>query len=395
MAFETLRFALTNLKSQPLRSNLTVLSVIIGIASIVALVSLGQGVTNSFLGYFQSLGATTILVEPGSSFAEAAFSRVPESDLRLIEGVTGVEAAMGFYETSATAKYGSQTASLFVIGIDPDKIVYLEETGYMQLLRGRFLSGGDKYGILVHEEFLENAFDGKVGLRQSIEIKGKKFQLVGILKKSDVAFSSLSNTNIVWASKDTVKELFSEPDPTELAVKVVDKNKINEIAGRIEAKLERKHGEKKFQVLTPDNILEQTNAILGVLQVVVLAIAAISLVVGGIGIMNTMAMAVIDRTSEIGLMKAVGATNTKILSVFLAEAGMIGLFGGLLGTVSGYLIAFGISAVVSGQFAIPITVDLAFVAQVLGFSLLVGMISGFLPAQRAAKMDPTEALRYE
>ena len=111
--------------------------------------------------------------------------------------------------------------------------------------------------------------------------------------------------------------------------------------------------------------------------------------------MNTMAMAVIDRTSEIGLMKAVGATNTKILSVFLAEAGIIGLFGGLLGTVFGYLIAFGISAVVSGQFAIPITIDLVFVAQILGFSLLIGMVSGFLPAQRAAKMDPTEALRYE
>ena len=310
MAFETLRFALTNLKSQPLRSNLTVLSVIIGIASIVALVSLGQGVTNSFLGYFQSLGATTILVEPGSSFTETAFSRIPESDLRLVEGVTGVEAVMGFYETSATAKYGSRAASLFVIGIDPGKIVYLEETGYMQLLRGRFLSGGDKYGLLVHEEFLENAFDGKVGLRQSIELKGKKFQIVGILKKSDVAFSSLSNTNIVWAGKDTVKELFSEPNPTELAVKVVDKTKINEVADRIEAKLERKHGEKKFQILTPDNILEQTNAILGVLQVVVLAIAAISLVVGGIGIMNTMAMAVLVRTSDIGQLTSFEASNT-------------------------------------------------------------------------------------
>jgi putative ABC transport system permease protein len=177
---------------------------------------------------------------------------------------------------------------------------------------------------------------------------------------------------------------------------VTDRERVDETAKRITATLEREHDEKDFTVNTAENLLAQSLAILGVVQFFVLAISAISILVGGIGFTNTMFMAVSERTREIGTMKAMGATDALIRSLFLAEAAIIGLSGGILGIIVGYIAAFGIAAFASqAGFALPLTLDAGTIVFGVGFSVLIGVIAGLAPAEKAIRLDPVEAIRYE
>lgn len=395
---ETIEYALESIERQRLRSYLTLLGIIIGIAAIVALVSMGEGLNNSVAKQLESLGTETIFVEPGSagSFMAMAFSKIDEKDVKIIESVQGVKEVAPFYETSGIASYKSQSAGIFVIGVEPKHLDYLGKTGFAELEEGRQLEQADKYALMVYRNFVDNAFNQKVGLRQSVEIKGTSFKIVGVMKDSMMMFSAFGGTNYVIMPAETVKDVFDVSNPMELAVRVSEGQNVEDIAKRIESRLEREHGEKNFTVMTPKNILEQAGMIIGIIQLVLLGIAAISLVVGGIGIMNSMIMNVLQRTSEIGVMKSVGATNQKVLQVFLAEAGMIGLIGGIIGTILGYGAAFLMAEIVKGMgFPLLIEFNPAIAAGAIIFSMVVGIVSGFFPARMASRLDPTEALRYE
>jgi len=396
MPAETAKFALQALKSQRRRSFLNLLSIIIGMAAIVSLIAIGQGLNAGVSKQIEMLGTKTIFVEPGNlqNPASMAFSRIDESDIKEIERLQGVESVIGFYEAGGVLAKGKETVSAFFIGIEPEKQHFLAETGYLELVDGRFLEQGDTRAILVDEDFVEKAFQKEVGLRQGVETKGKEFKIVGVVKKNSM--SAMGGMNLVWAPKETVKEVFSEGNPTELAVVLFNENQAEDIAKKIEERLEMVHGEKKVSVLTPKNILEQTAGIIGTIQLVLLAIAAISLIVGAIGITNTMIVNVLQRTREIGLMKAVGATESQVLFIFAFEAVLLGAIGGFFGTILGYVFAFGAGAIISSTgFLFPIIFDPVLFAEAVAFAGLVGGIAGIAPAQRAARLDPTEALRWE
>jgi putative ABC transport system permease protein len=396
MPLETLQYAVHALQNQKLRSYLNLLSIIIGMAAIVALISLGNGLNASISSELDLLGSEIVFVQPGSisNPTSVAFSRIDEEDIKTVEGIAGVEAVIGFYEASSIITKGQESRSGFFIGIDPKKQTYLAETGYLEIVDGRFLGSGDTTAIMVDEDFVTNAFDKEVGLRQNVEIKGKKFTIVGILKKNSLASSF--GTNLLWMPRDTVKSLFNEPDPTELIVKVVSADRVTEVAEKIEARLERKHNEKRVSVLTPDNLAEQIQGILGSMQIVLLAIASISLLVGAIGITNTMIVNVLNRTREIGLMKAVGATDGQVLVIFALEAVLMGLGGGIVGGFIGTGIALIASQLISGAgFDLPVTFDVILILQAGGFAAVVGLLAGIAPAKRAADLDPSQALRWE
>ncbi len=396
---EIVRVAFTNIKRQRLRSYLTLLGMVIGIAAIVTLFSLSTGLSLAVEGMFESLGLDVIFVEPGGEmgFSTAISRTINESDIDIIKGIPGVEEVVGLYETAAIAKYKEHEMSAFIIGYDPNKEEYMQGMGYLSLGKGRLLESSDLYSILISESFAKDALEGEeLDVRKKIEINGQDFKIVGLLDDSDLASSSFGITNMFWVTKNAARTFFGAEDPIELAVKVTDEHLVNSVVEKIESRLERAHGEKDFSVMTSESLLESFNTVLGVMQIVLLMLASISVVVGAIGIMNSMLMAVLERTREIGAMKAIGATNNMILAIFITEAGLLGMTGGALGVVLGYIVAFGISAVAGSlNFTLPIVIDPVIVVIGVSISAGVGIVSGIVPARRASLMDPVEALRYE
>ncbi len=395
--FETFSVAFTNIRNQKLRSYLTLLGIIIGIAAIVSLIAIVQGLQGFITGELQSLGMNTIFVEPGSEagITTAIARTLKEDDLDVIKRVRGVEDATGFWETSAILEYKGQEVEVILVGMEADKMYLLEQMGYVQIIEGREFTSTDNFSVGLYSDFASETFDEEIQVRENIEINGKKFRVIAISKPNAFA-SSFGVSNMVLVNKRVVEDYFNEKNPVELLVTVEDTERINEIQEEIEDELEKKHGAKDFYTMTSENLLQGADAILGLVGLIVFVIAGISLVVGGIGIMNTMLMAVMERTREIGIMKAIGATSTTVLGIFLFESALIGLIGGIVGAVLGSLIALFASFTASyAGFAFNAFPSIELIAGALIFSLVVGMVSGWIPAKRAAEMDPVEALRFE
>lgn len=395
--FEIFSVAFTNIRNQKLRSYLTLLGIVIGIAAIISLISIIQGLQTSISSELQGLGLNNIFVEPGSEmgFSTAVTNSLTEADLDLIKGIHGVKDATGFWETSAILKYNKQETGVILVGMEPDKMYLLEEMGYVDITEGRPFTSSDMYSVGLYEDFAKETFDKEIQLRENVEIDGQKFRVIALSKPNSFA-SAFGGSSMVLLTDKVVKEYFGEKDPVELVVMVDEGADIKEVQNEIDDKLEKKHGAKDFYTMTSENLLESTDAILGLVGLIVFVIAGISLVVGGIGIMNTMLMAVMERTKEIGVMKAIGATNNIILSLFLAEAGLIGLIGGLIGIIIGTGISF-LASVAAGLAGFPFNAlpSAELTAGAIIFSLIVGMVSGWVPARRAALMEPVEALRFE
>jgi putative ABC transport system permease protein len=394
---ELIQEAFKNTFTQGLRGYLTITGVIIGISAIVALVSLGQGLNTAVEKQFEMIGLNTIMVEPGSeeNMFTTAFSKLREGDKKIIEGIPGVKKAIPFYQNSGIITKKNEYKNVFVIALEGNEAYYLEEMGYVNLEEGRNLMQNDRYSIILYKEFAENAFETPLLLREKIELEEKKFRIIGISKTSQLMGGGMIS-NMVLISKKAFNELFENEPPTEIAVLVTSKEMVEPVSREIEKRLEKDHGEKDFYVLSTGQMMESAGIILGIIQLFLIAIAAISLLVGGIGIMNTMIMNVIERTKEIGLMKAIGATNNQVLTLHLAEAGAIGGIGGTIGILIGIAVARGISELAQAN-GVDLTISVSFelMAGVLLFAILVGISSGFLPAKRASELDPVDALRYE
>ncbi len=394
---EIFTFTMESLKDRKWRSYLTLLGIVIGIAAIVAFISIGQSLNNAVEAQFEQMGSNTIMVLAGKNIIQSAFAELDPDDPALIENIKGVESVAAIYFELKTAEYKGEAKSVIIAGIDPDDFPGLRDAGLMQIGEGRELTNSDLHSIMVGGDFVERAFVKELGLRNKINIEDNEYRIVGITEPAGHSFGSFYDSAIIVGEK-TLKLITGGEDlvPYRIIAKTVDADDVPDIKAEIWETLEDAHGEEDFQVMTPAQIGEGALGILGLIQLVVAGIAAIALVVGGIGIMNTMLMTVIERTREIGTMKAIGATSGKIMRLFVFEAGLIGLAGGVIGMFFGFFISFLISVVadVSG-FPLPFAFDPVLAAGTLLFAVGVGMVSGVYPARRAAKMDPVDALRYE
>ncbi len=381
------------------------IGIFIGIASVVALISLSEGLQNNLNEQFELLGADLIYIYPGSSMMSIGTSTdsLSEHDLELIRRVPGVSLASAMSSKISKIKYRDEIKYTFVVGLltDESQDILLKEGGISIEKGQKEFKKNDMYKVAIGHLLAEgDFFDKPVDVGDTLIINDKKFKVIGIVSK----IGNPSDDSQIYIPIDAMNDVFGVKENEYIAVmaKVKGGTDVEKVAEDITKRMRRdrglSEGDEDFQVTTSEQIRESANSILTILQAIVVAIGGISLIVGGVGIMNSMYTSVLERTQEIGVMKAIGAKNSDILTLFLIESGIIGLVGGAIGCILGGSLAkiiefIGSSSSAESLFKASITPELILGA--LGFSFIVGCFFGVLPARQASKLKPVEALRYE
>jgi len=396
-----MKYALKNIRHRKLRSWLTLIGIFIGIAAVVALISIGQGMQNAINEEFSKAGGDRLTIQPAGGFAGAYVSeKLYQSDVDVVNRVKTVDFATGVIIKTGRIKYKGETgsAAIFGIGSDEETKRFIEKVDFFLVEEGRQFKSIDNNVAILGSNVAADMFDREILLGEKITVENKEFKVIGIQKKS----GSPMHDNMVRITTESAQELFDLKKTEEVSMifaRVKSGIDPSIVADDVRKALRKDHnvkeGQEDFIVVTAEQMIEGFNNILLVVQAVLVGIAAISLVVGGIGITNTMYTSVVERTREIGIMKAVGAKNSDIISIFLMESAMLGFFGGILGIIIGLSVskAVELMAVSAGVNVLKAYFGFELVAGALIFSMVVGTISGALPAKTAARMNPVDALR--
>ena len=398
---EYLRFTMSNLARRKKRSLLTIIAIVIGISAVVALISMGYGLQEVINEQFELMGTDKLMIMPGGPLfgLMGGGGELTEHDMDVVKGVDGIKLAGGMVYKSAMVEFKGESKYTFVIGLPTDETrEVIESMSNFKILEGRNLKKTDTNAVTVGYLIAnDDFFDKTPEIGDRITIEGKKFKIVGVM---DRVGNSADDTQM-YLSIDTARELFDEPDKIDAIIAQTEKGyDTGKVAEDVEKAMRKdrgvKEGEEDFSVQTSEQLMETFSSIFSLVLMVVIGIAGISLLVGGIGIMNTMYMSILERTREIGIMKSIGAMNRDVLLIFLIESGFLGLVGGAVGCALGIGMAKLVEIVIMEQFfVLKAYIALDLVAGALLFSFIIGIISGFLPARRAARLDPVEALRYE
>ena len=397
-------FAFNNLRHRQKRTWLTLLGIFIGIAAVISLISLSQGLGEAISKQFSDIGSDKITISasglqygpPGSYVVKP----LTQKDLDAIKKINGIDIASGRLIRTAKIEFGDEVIYSYAVSLpykEARKLVY--ETLNIETVKGRLLKDSDKYNALVGNKFLSDNEIFKKGLKTGdiIKINGKEFDVTGILK----SLGTFQIDGAILIPEDEMREVFGIKNIYDiLIVKIKPGTNIDSVTKDIERRLriERnvEEGEEDFTVQTPQQLVATLSGILLIVQIILIGIASISLVVGGIGIMNTMYTSVLERTREIGVMKAIGAKNSDIFLLFFIESGLIGVVGGVIGVLIGLGFAKTveiIAAVFLGPGILLSSISGWIIIGAILFSFIVGSISGVMPAIRASKLKPVEALR--
>ena len=403
---EYFNIAFRNLKTRSLRSWLTIFGIVIGVFLIISLLSLSEGIKTTINQQLRSLGGEMIFVMPGDiSNIMAMFTsgtKLEKEDIETIERTRGVETVLTMSYQSLVARYKDEGKMAFISGLSWEKgIEIMEKFQGWSLKEGEWPTPG-KREIIIGKQVETEIFEKPVKVGSDIIIKGKRFKVDGILN----SLGSKQDDSSLYLDLSLYQDLTGEKRGTaQMAmVKVRDGSDINKVAENIKENLmetrKRRVGTDvaDFSLITSEKMGEIAGSIMAVIQFAIIAFASIAIIVGGIGIMNTMFTSVRERTGEIGIMKAIGAKNSAVLTIFLFEAGIIGFGGGIGGTILGAGLAKAIEMYgqVHPLFYFSASVTPGLVIFGLVFSFLVGCFSGFFPARQAARLKPVEALRrYE
>ncbi|OHA04645.1 MAG: hypothetical protein A2934_02705 [Candidatus Sungbacteria bacterium RIFCSPLOWO2_01_FULL_47_10] len=405
--------AYSNLFVHTSRSVLTILGIVIGVASIIVIVSIGSGAEELIAGEISSLGSDILWIEPGREpqgpldFATTIFSKtLKERDVESLLKKTNAPEIVRIapaVSVPGSVSYRGETYRPFVMGWSAD---FLSHVFKITPERGTFFTDIDIRNrarvAIIGSRVKDELFGQSDAIGENITIGGKSFRVIGVLPpKGQIFFFDIGELVLVpYSTAQTY--LLGIDHYNEIWVQVRGADSVPRTVRDIELTLRERHGitdpeKNDFYILTQDNLLDQLGSILNILTIAISSIVAISLVVGGIGVMNIMLVSVMERTREIGLRKALGATESDIIAQFLTEAVLLAFVGGVLGVIAGIAISYGIAILFVSLTGASWTFSFPYSAALLGFgvSALVGLFFGLYPARKASLKDPIESLRYE
>lgn len=395
---ETFKTALRALNSNKLRSFLTILGVIIGVFAVVAMIALGRGLQNYITDQFNELGSNLLFVVPGNIEDTGFGQRDPSafySTNKLEEKhVDLIKTNLNEYSIKATPhisisekveyKTNSYLSQIEAVNYQSGDIFNYEMNG------GKYFSKLDEKTnarvVVIGPLVVEELFPTKDPVGESVEVGDEKFEVIGTFKEKGRSYDQGCIMPYT-----TAKEVFGVDNISDISIKVKNSDDFEAVKRGINVTLRRDLSEEDFSIMSQEDILSSINEILQMLTIGLGAIAAISLLVGGIGIMNIMFVSVTERTREIGLRKAVGATPKVIGTQFLMESTLLSLGGGVIGLILGFVASF----ISKSQIGLRTEIPWWAILLAFGFSALVGIVFGTYPAVQASNKDPIESLRYE
>ena len=401
---ELLRVGVQALSRNRMRSGLTVLGIVIGVAAVIATLAIGQGARAAVQAQIRALGANTLTVLPGTITASGARSGMgstttltPDDAVAIKAECPAIEAVAPAVRTVAQVVYGNMNWSTAIQGTTPE-FVFVRQ---WPVANGVFITDSDVRGAakvcVLGQNVAQQLFAGADPVGQTVRIKDMPFRVVGVLTaKGGQGFGGNQDDIVIVPITTVQRKLMAITYVQSIAVSAVGEKEVNDASSQITDLLRQRHriradADADFFIFTQQEIANSAEATSKVMTLLLASIAAVSLLVGGIGIMNIMLVSVTERTREIGIRRAIGARRRDILMQFLVESAFLALAGGALGVALGMG-----AAVLITQFARwPTLIQPAAVALAFGFASVVGVFFGFYPAHRASRLDPVDALRYE
>ena len=407
MSWQAILEAFESLSTNKMRSGLTMLGIIIGVAAVIAVLALGTGASDSILGEIEAIGSNLLFVTQATSSEVRNPKPLTLEDAEAIAdpfAAPSVLAVAPSLQGSAEVTYLNENKNTTLLGVTPD----YEQVRSARLSEGLFIDStqlsGNASVVILGYQIAEDLFgrtDGLLG--ETVRIEGQPFRVIGVLEEKGGSSFNNEDEQILVPLTTTQARLIQRQNPNQ--VDLIYVQSINaesmvtveeEIASILRARHRTPIGLDDFTIFTQQAILDVASTVTGVLTIFLGGIAAISLLVGGIGIMNIMLVSVVERTKEIGLRKAMGARKIDILAQFLIESSLLSLVGGCVGIVLGWAISFVVGQIAAGSnMALNPVVELNSVMLATLFSAAVGLFFGLYPANRAASLEPVEALRAE
>ena len=400
MIVETFRQAIQNVWSNKLRTFLTMLGIIIGVMAVIVIVGLGNGMTQSMRDSFSALGTNTLSINIwGYGSRTVTVEDVYAIGTKNPDLIRSISPQIDF--SNNTPKVGTTTYRYSTVaGVDENFTSMKNYT--VALGRGlQYMDMKDNKQVCVIGDYLNRVAYGGRGVGQTIKLGPYKFRIVGVLnaKVNNTSMQQGSDDDCIYLPYTTAMRLSNTAMASSYIAIMSDESKANEAKAAVEAYLtDLFKSDSAFYVYSASEWLEEMNNMINMVIVILTGIASISLLVGGIGIMNIMLVSVTERTREIGIRKALGAKERVILSQFVVEAATTSALGGVLGIVLGYIVSMAanhILPMISSSIDVTVSPSFNSIAVAFGISVFIGVLFGYLPAKRAARLNPIEALRYD
>ncbi len=407
---ESARIALRSLGANKMRSSLTMLGIIIGVMAVIAMLSIGRGAQAAITAQITSIGTNLLYIRPGATqqggvrTAEGSAATLTLEDAQALEGLPNVVAIAPEVDSFGQVVYLGNNDNGRIMGVTP---AYLDAMN-VSLADGDFVSDANVTSrsavVVLGSQIASDLFDGGGAVGQSVRINGQTFRVIGVMaSKGGTGFMNVDTQ--MYVPLTTAMSRLSRGGQfrggntvSTINVKITDSSLQDSVVADLSQVLRERHHvqfQDDFSIQSQQDILNTANQVTGILTIFLGGVAAISLIVGGIGIMNIMLVSVTERTREIGIRKAVGARKRDIMTQFLTEATFLSVTGGVIGIICGALVARLISGVQMGATTLNTVVDIDSVMLAVLFSVGVGLFFGSYPANRAASLHPIEALRYE
>lgn len=423
---DSMEYAYQSLRNRKLRSWLTILGIVIGVASIITLISLANGVNAQISSRLNLLGNNVIEITPGHTqatrqgggfafpglgggggggpsgdrsfgeFTRGSAGKLTFDDARSLRRVDGVSQVDTRIQGQVTISIGGRETRVTMIGVDPT--AFAELSSATPFVAGRKLGASDRFSAVLGAQVYSRMFAGQDVLNKQIRVNGSvsgtdyAFRVVGLLNSS--SGSLVVSDNAIYVPVEVAKTVLNTSNPSQFFVLVRDGYTADDVAASLEQQILTLHrvtaDNPDFTITTASYIESALTDVTNTLALFLGGIAAISLIVGGIGVANTMFMSVLERIKEIGILKALGLKDNEVLRLFLLEAAAIGLVGGILGIALSFLLSY-----VLALAGVPSIITPELVGIGLAFSVIVGVVSGVVPARNAARLQPVEALVYE